>query len=602
MVRGRRPERLRRVAGSSWSELALGAAFTGTLVLGFGTPLLAQTSAGGSVSGFAGSGASGAGAAATAGGQVGPTAPGSGSSAGIALPGSSNAPFRGAAGSGITLPNLFGGRSPIEPPSLSYGIRSVASLSDNENLGSSGNEKADLRLEASPWIEATSDAPRANYRVLYQMRNFFRLRDFDFDLARHALNGSGSFALVGDNLWIDASAFVGSIGSATDANLSYDPTSYQGSTNYRNFSISPWYQNRLGSWANYNLRYRYSKSGGRDSLLLADNNQEVTAAVNGIDWGSRWNWGWQGYFQRSSYDVGTGFTRDRRTSTGTLFYRVSNTLRLSGSIVYEQIDFVFNEDGEDHGWGPGVGVQWNPNSRASFDVSLSERYYGTVGSARASWTTRRTTLGLSYGRSIITNSNDLLFNLDPRDLTSVAPGFSNPVLGDLGSRGIALPGITTVPGAFISDAATFDERLTGYFALRGAGRALTLSVYVSDRSSTSQIEQRPNPGTGIRGGGTSGQLAAFRGDLRENGATLVLHQTLDARSRLEAAIERRQVESPSAGFDNQLDTIRAGVITDLTSTTRGFAGIRRSVQDSQGNRGNDYTEHVVFVGFDVRFR
>jgi uncharacterized protein (PEP-CTERM system associated) len=593
MVKGPRPDR-RRAVRPGLAQAARGAALTGTLALGFATTAFAQIDSGGSGAASGAPAASAYGTAGTASSQTGGAAAGIGGQ-----PGSDTGLFGGALGSGISLPNLFGDDMPVETPAIMYGLRTVASLSDNENRARSGREKADLRLEASPWIQAVSEAPRASYEVTYQMRNFFRLRNTDFDLANHTLDGSGSFALVGDRLWLDASAFMGSIGPSTDAGLTYDPTTYTNSSTYRTFSLSPWYQDQLGSWATYNLRYRYRQSFGRDSLLLADRSHEGTAALNGIDRGSRWNWGWQGYVQRSDYNL--GINRERRRSSFTLFYRVSNTLRVSGAVEYEQIDFVFGDEGEDHGWGPGIGIFWTPNSRASFDLSVSERYYGTVGSANARWTTRRTTLGLAYARSVITNSQDLLFNLDPRFLTG-GSGIENPILDDLGSRGVYLPGITTQTGALISDTAMFDERLTGYFALRGAGRALTLTVYASDRSSTNQLNLRPNPGSGIRGGGTSGQPAPFRGDVREFGATLAFHQTLDASSRMEAALERRQVDSPTVGFENQLDTLRAGVITDLTTTTRAFAGVRHSVHDAEGNRGVDYTENVVFVGFDLRFR
>jgi uncharacterized protein (PEP-CTERM system associated) len=496
----------------------------------------------------------------------------------------------GNAGSGISVPDLSGGtpRS-VRAPIFEFGVRSTLGYSDNLELRPPGQEVSETVLAISPYIEARSDAPLAQYSVYYQMSNFARFNDngTDWD-TRHGLNANGSFALYEDNLWLDASAFSGQVATSIEGAMSINQsTSFANVSDYTWYSISPWYQDRLGSWATYNLRYSYAKSGNDDALLLANSDQTASASFTGVDVGRAWNWTWFGTFERD--DFGNDVTRDRRNSEARIYYRFNDRFRVFGGAHYEQIDFVFNEDGEDRGWGGAAGFDWNPNSRLSLSGYASNRYYGTVGNASASWNMPRSALGVAYSRALNTSSTPSSLSLDPFALTSNPAGTPSSVTGILGDTGVVPPGGIPLNAAYVTDAAVVEDSVTAFWGLRGPSRSLTLSAWLRDSETANQLL------------GSGGATTRFTGKVRERGSQLLFSQSLAANSRGEIALDYRVNDSPTLDFENRLTTLRALLYNDIGPRTTVFAGIRIARQRATGG-GTEYDENAIFGGLDYRIR
>lgn len=509
-----------------------------------------------------------------------------------ALAGALAALWSGGAGAqetGITAPT-------IERPALTPGLRATALYTDNVVLSDS-DERGEYVFEVSPYLRAESNAPRAKYELFYQMRNFWRVRDEEFNLFRHALNGSGSFALVDDRLWVDLTGYMGTVNASATGPLSTDPgSSFTNTANVRRFSVSPWYRDRLGRFATYQLRYFVAHTGGGSEFAVAKLDQRASATVDGYDDGSSpWNWRWYGQFQQREFD--NDVTRDRRNSGFVVYYRVNPELRVFGSVDYEQIDGLRNSEGDDYGYGPGFGFDWNPNSRTSVSASVSDRYYGTVGNARAAYSTPNTTMGVSFARSMLTSSDASLLLFDPRSLTSTAIGTVDPVLTNLLSRGIVLPTGIALTDALVTDAAVLDKRLTAFWGLRGARNSLTFSLFASDRESTAELATTTS--SGIRGDSTAGGV--FVGELRERGAIVSYQHRLDVRSTIDLTLDRRITDSPTADFETRRTSYRAAYGTQLTSNTTAFAGLRHTQQRRDGVAAK-YDENAIFGGIDMQFR
>lgn len=542
-------------------------------------------------------------------GAEGASASGSGASAGSGLPAAAGQSAVGGqpAGSGLSpnggifglsLPDLGGDRR-IDPPMLLPGVRASATLSDNVGLAPPGREDADLFFEVSPYLIASSQRPGATYSLSYQLRNFFRVGDAEFNMFRHNLAANGSFALAGDHLWLDASGYMGSVATSADGAINTDPTgTFSGNTTrFRSFTISPWYRNTLGSLAQYNLRYSYTHSGGGTGLLLADNTQAVSGSIAGIDTGRAWNWQAFGSFQRQHY--GSGFDRDMRSSGANLSYRYSHTLMLRAGAVYDQIDGVFNKDGDDYGWGPMVGFDWRPNSRLSLSAELADRYYGTSGSASLAWSTERSTTGLQYSRGVITNADSAMLAINPLALAANPMGLPNSVLNSLLASGLIVPGGLPISTALITDQAQLETRLSAFWGLHGASRSMTVTGWWSKRQSGYNLHLPVSSSGGIRG--SSPTPTSVLQEIRERGLAFTVQQRLDGRSSVEATIDRRAVETPWLNSETRLTTLRAGVSTALDSRTTAFAGIRHAQQSASGS-GSRYDENAVYGGIDMKLR
>ncbi len=471
--------------------------------------------------------------------------------------------------------------------------------SNNVGHRSRGGD-SDIVLEVSPYVIAQSNAPRASYRLFYQIRNFVRLRESETNFFRHALNARGSFALVDDRLGVDLTGFMGTIGATPTGAVSSDPaSSFTNTSNVRHFSVSPWYQDTLGRIATYQLRYTLAHTGGNSNFATAKLNHRASAHVNGIQGASRWNWRWYGEMQRREFE--NGVTRDRQNSGAALYYTVYPSLRVFGTIDYEYIEGVFDEDGDDEGYAPGAGFDWTPFRRTTVNGSISKRYYGTVGNLAVSHSTQRATMGLRYARSVLTSADASLLLFDPTSLTSGGFGPSlaqtNPVISSLLSAGIVLPPGTVLTQGMFTDAAVLDRRLTAFWGLRGPRNALTFTGFFSNRESTTEL-QSTTQFTGIRGSATFGGI--FVGEFRERGLVAAYSHRLDGRSAADFSIDRRRIESPTAFFETTYTTFRLGYRTWITSDVAGFAGVRRTVQSGEG-RSTSYNENAVYAGVDMRF-
>jgi len=474
-----------------------------------------------------------------------------------------------------------------ERPIFTPGLRASATWSDNVTL-SEHDRSSDVVLEASPYIAAHSLTPRARYDVFYQLRNFWRVREKESHLFRHALNANGSFALVDDRLWLDLAGYMGTISDAAGGPISIDPaSSFANTTNVRSFTVSPWYRDRLGSLAGYELRYALTHAGGSSDYALADRRHQASASIEGLERRfATWNWRLFSRFERREFDH--GLELDRRLSGAILFYRVSPELRLLGAIDYEQIDEVRNRDGENSGYGPGAGFDWTPNPRTHVTMVVSERYYGTVGKARAAYTTARSTTGIEFARSLLTSAESSLLMLDPAQLTAIGDTPGSSVLGNLIANGVVLPVGSALTQGLFTDSAVLDRRLTAFWGLRGVRNSLAVSAWASNRESGTRLA-------------SMGPAGAFSGELRERGAAVSARHRLDARSSVDLTLDHRNARSSTGGFETRLGTLRVGYSTHLTRDTDAYAGYRYTRQSASGT-GARYDENAIYGGIDMRFR
>jgi uncharacterized protein (PEP-CTERM system associated) len=201
---------------------------------------------------------------------------------------------------------------------------------------------------------------------------------------------------------------------------------------------------------------------------------------------------------------------------------------------------------------------------------------------------------------MLTSADGSLLTMDPRSMTSNPIGRADPVIGNLLSRGIVLPEGLLLSPSFLTDSAVLDTRLTAFWALAGRGRGLTLSVYLSNKETSAQIPG-VSPG-GIRGS-TGLSSTGFSGEVEERGITLSVYQLLGASTRVSASIQRRYVESPTAGFDTELTTLHAGISSQVNRGTTLFGGLRHTSQSTDGRgTARPYDENAIYGGVDFRFR
>lgn len=475
----------------------------------------------------------------------------------------------------------------------------MVSHSDNVRQEPRGLEESDTFMEVSPYFMAHSSHPRARYDVFYQMRNFYRFGEGEATLFRHAMRGTGTFMLDEEHLGVDLSGFMASINASPEGPLSVDPSAaFANTAKVRQFTVSPWLRNELGRVAEYDLRYSAARSGGDSRFTLADLEQRVSAGIGGLPRStSGWNWRASSEFESQRFDG--GITQDRRHSRLGLLYRARPDLVLSGGVDYEQIDDVIDKDGNDSGYGPFVGFDWNPGVNTSASATVSRRYYGTVGDARLSHRTRRTTFGITYSRAVVTSASQSLLFLNPEALVGGRLDVLNPdpVLARLIATGLVSPLDPSLPVGTFTDAAIYQRRTVAFFGLHGARNSVTLAASRDDRRSAYAAADAV---ADIIAEAAAGNLLA--GKVRERTWSVNYQHRFDPRSAVDLTFERRTIASTTADFDTHLNALTLFYRFRFTAATAAFAGFRRMRQTASALViGTTFDENTFFVGFDMRF-
>lgn len=221
----------------------------------------------------------------------------------------------------------------------------------------------------------------------------------DNDL-NHNLNAAGKAELMEDFLFLDANArisqeLISLLGSPADATINGSNRATTAS-----YSLSPYIQQRFGSFADAEARYTLSGVLFEDNAASDLLSNEFTASLNS---GSRFNtltWG-LGYSFRDvsdrSDDVNdTSYTYERVDLT--LGHVLTRKFRLTGNVGHEWIEYdsalAAGNNRDDSIWS--AGFAWTPSRRTSIEASVGERFFGNTYSLLASYRARESFWSASY--------------------------------------------------------------------------------------------------------------------------------------------------------------------------------------------------------------
>ena len=282
------------------------------------------------------------------------------------------------------------------------GIGGSATYTDNVNQSASNTEDALILTVTPNFTLRTEGSRRLNATIQYGLTGVARFGGRDDSDLFHNLNARGTAELVEDFFFVDAAARVSQelislTGSPADATINPDNRATTGS-----FSISPYVQRRLGSFADFQARYTLSGS-------LFENNVAsdlLTNAFNvGLTSGSRFNtlsWGLSyDYRDVSARDTDTfdnSYTYDRLNLS--LGYGLTRKFRLIGNVGQARIryDAATATDIDDTVWN--AGFSWNPNRRTSLQATAGERFFGNTYDVSASYRARASSWRVSYTEDV----------------------------------------------------------------------------------------------------------------------------------------------------------------------------------------------------------
>ena len=295
-------------------------------------------------------------------------------------------------------------------------------LTDNAR-STSNNRKSDLISTVSPGVSVIGTGRQLQLDFDYTFSYDKYLDNTDLDGWRNAFTGGGRAEVIKESVFLDLR------GSITQESIdrrgavtATERSSAGNTTDVYTYSVSPYWQNRFGSFAESELRYRFAQSiFGTPSSDVNDNtvdnpnsasdattNQVSANLVSGADFG---NLLWKLSGDASNTDRERG-TLETRTGEVALQYAVTRTVSVLAGGGYDDIeDPTLIRDLTGPFWN--TGLQLTPSPRTKLRFLGGQRYNDTNYAGELSYQiTPRMTLAANYSDTILTQQTQFLTNLD----------------------------------------------------------------------------------------------------------------------------------------------------------------------------------------------
>lgn len=227
--------------------------------------------------------------------------------------------------------------------------------------------------EISPGVSVQSNTGRLKGSFDYSLRNFLYAQGSQANRSQNALNTFGSLEAVEKWLYVDFSGLVSrQTISAFGTQVASDTSTNANSTETASFRLSPYVRGRLGSFADYNVRYSHSETSSKSALATNVATDDFSASLNGLTRLSRVSWG----LDASRQSVGYGSSRKNESDrlNGQLFYLYSPELKFNTRLGVDANNYstLTKETKSSFGYG----ADWSPSERTQLSVFRERRFFG----------------------------------------------------------------------------------------------------------------------------------------------------------------------------------------------------------------------------------
>jgi uncharacterized protein (PEP-CTERM system associated) len=482
------------------------------------------------------------------------------------------------------------------------GVRSTVAYSDNVGLNTLGVKQNGFRVEVSPYVFASINNDQGTGQAYLSLRNFYQsAAPSGTYTGRVDFRGNGTANIYDRWLFLEGSGFAYNVNPLNFGAIAFDAATVP-SYNFRfqGFTAAPYIAGSWGTFADYRGQYSYGSSE-----ITGFSSQRIDQRLSGkLTSGSRfntWGWSWDGNTQDRS-TAGNPYSFKRNISTASIYAIPSQGLRIGGAIRYEQIDSLYNKEGKDNGFGPGVSLDWTPSTRTSVTSSAFRQYFGTTGQLGISHRWERLSFNLAYDKSVITGNDASFLNISPQALFG-AGGFAaalNPVYRTLVADNLYSGYGVPIGLGVVNDALVLKSGgSVGMNYLLPAGYiGLTLSNV--KRETLVRTFDPALGGLGIAGSAVPLD-GTFLGLVKTRAIALDWEHKLDSRSKWKAQLLSSDNDFPNLQRTVRRNSYQATYSTRVTTETTASFGVRRVEQKSTGFRASTYDENSVFSTLDVRF-
>jgi uncharacterized protein (PEP-CTERM system associated) len=289
-------------------------------------------------------------------------------------------------------------------------LNASSTYTDNVKQSSSNTQDA-LILTATPGFTLRSEGSRRLQASLqYGLTGVKRFGGDQSDNFYHNLNGIGKAELVKDFLFVDGNAHISQqlislLGSPADAT-----TNNSNRTTVGTYSVSPYIQQRLGTFAFAQARYTASGAIFQNNVASNANSNSFAASLNSGTRFTDLSWG----LNYSLRKLQTNSTANNTNNTDVTFesasatagYALTRQFRVFGTVGHDSNDYFSSTGTSGSFYSAGFG--WSPTRRTSVEASAGERYFGRTFSLAANHRTRLTRWRVRYSEDVSDISQQFL--------------------------------------------------------------------------------------------------------------------------------------------------------------------------------------------------
>jgi len=245
-------------------------------------------------------------------------------------------------------------------------------FTDNVNPAS-GFKQADQITEITPGIRAQADTARLKAYADYQLTGYYYARGSYGSRTQNALNAFGTFEALEKRFYLDFSGnisqqSISAFGPQVASNAILDTNRTEVST----YRLSPYLRGRIGSEADYELRYANTWSSSRSSLVSRYTMGEWSAKIkNSI---AKAKLGWSLDLNRQDIDYSAGSKSISERLRGLVSYQFWPEIKASMSAGQESNDYL--TAGRQTQSTSGYGLDWSPTERTLVSAFREKRFFG----------------------------------------------------------------------------------------------------------------------------------------------------------------------------------------------------------------------------------
>jgi uncharacterized protein (PEP-CTERM system associated) len=289
-------------------------------------------------------------------------------------------------------------------------IGASATYTDNAKQSSNNPQDALIFTETPGFTLRSEGSRRVHASLQYGLTGVERIGNNQNNDLYHNLNAVGNAELLKDFLFIDGNASISQqlislLGSPADAT-----TNNSNRTTVGLYSISPYIQQRLGTFAFAQVRYTASGAIFQNNVAPNANSNAIAATLSSgtrftdLSWGL--NYSLRKIQNRNAVNTANNTDVTFESASATAGYVLTRHFRVFGTIGHDSNDYLSSSGTSGAFYSAGFG--WSPSRLTSFEASAGERYFGRTFSLAANHRTRLSQWTVRYSEDVSDISQQLL--------------------------------------------------------------------------------------------------------------------------------------------------------------------------------------------------